>query len=242
MNAHTELDRTKPVSVPPNLCALAIMTKVPVAGKVKTRLNPPLTPEQAAELNICFLRDISMSILQATKMAPARGVGVYTGGAASAYEDILPGEFLLIPQRGDQFGERLVFAAKDLFSVGFASVCLINSDSPMVSAENFAEAAIELADPRERIVLGPSNDGGYYLIGMKQMHRRLFEDIDWSTERVADQTRKRAAELGLKVYELGVGHDVDDRTALLELSRQLSTRSTTSVAPATREFLQKLKL
>lgn len=218
------------------------MTKAPVPGKVKTRLTPPLTPEQAAALNVCFLRDISMSILRATQMSPARGVGVYTGGPASAYENILPDEFELVPQRGQTFGDRLNCAAEDLFAMGFASVCLINSDSPTVPSENFAEAAIELADPRDRVILGPSNDGGYYLIGMKRLHRRLFEHIDWSTERVAQQTRERAAELCLPVHELDAGHDVDDRAALEELSRDLRARSTTSIAPATREFLRHLEL
>lgn len=228
-------------NLPPNLCALAIMTKVPVPGKVKTRLSPPLTPEQAAELNICFLRDISMSILRATKMSPAHGVGVFTGGPARAYENILPKQFLFIPQRGDGFGERLIFAAEDLFAAGFASVCLINSDSPTVPAENFAEAALELADPRDRVVLGPSTDGGYYLIGLKQMQRRLFEDIDWSTERVAQQARERAAELGLKVHELATGHDIDDYQSLTRLRDDLA-RSTSSIAPATREFLKTVEL
>jgi uncharacterized protein len=175
-------------------------------------------------------------------MSPARGVGIYTGGPPEAYATILPDEFFLIQQRGSDFGERLTCAAEDLFAVGFAAVCLINSDSPTVPAENFAEAAIELADPRDRVVLGPSNDGGYYLIGMKHMHRRLFEDIDWSTERVAQQTRERAAELGVQIHELGVGHDIDDRAALIELARELSARSTTSIAPATREFLKTVKL
>ena len=218
------------------------MTKVPVPGKVKTRLSPPLTPEQAAELNICFLRDISMSIVRASETSPARGVAVYTGGPPNEYRKILPNEFLFVPQRGDDFGERLIFATEDLFAAGFASVCLINSDSPTVPAQNFAEAANELAKPGDRVVLGPSNDGGYYLIGIKQMHRRLFEEIDWSTERVAQQTRERAAELGLEIHELSVGNGIDDRAALLELARELSARSTTSIAPATREFLRNLKL
>lgn len=238
---HALLDPQTSAKLPPNLCALAIMTKVPVPGKVKTRLSPPLTPEQAAELNTCFLRDISMSILRAITMSPARGVGVYTGGPASAYEHVLPNEFFLLPQRGESFTERLVFAAEDLFAVGFASVCLINSDSPSVPPENFAEAVLELADPRDRVILGPSDDGGYYLIGIKHMHRRLFEDIDWSTERVAQQTRERASEIGLNVHELGVGRDVDDRAGLIELARELSARSTTSIAPSTREFLQNIR-
>ncbi|MEY2546929.1 MAG: uncharacterized protein QOG48_2046 [Verrucomicrobiota bacterium] len=221
------------------------MTKVPQPGKVKTRLTPPLTPEQAAQLNICFLRDLSMSILHATNMSAAKGIGVYTPvGMEAVYETILPPEFFLVPQRGNDFGERLIFAAEDLFALGFQSVCLINSDSPTVPAESFAEAAIELADPRDRLVLGPSDDGGYYLIGLKQLHRRLFEQIDWSTERVFAQTKERAAELELPVHELASGLDVDDRASLEKLKRELFQHAETparDVAVETRKFLEKLQ-
>jgi rSAM/selenodomain-associated transferase 1 len=242
---HVILDPKASQKVSPNLCALGIMTKAPRPGKVKTRLTPPLTSEQAAQLNTCFLRDLSMSILHATTMSPAKGIGVYTPiGMEAAYETILPPEFFLVPQRGDDFGERLIFAAEDLFALGFQSVCLINSDSPTVPAESFAEAAIELADPRDRLVLGPSDDGGYYLIGLKQMHRRLFEQIDWSTERVFAQTKERAAELGLQVHELASGLDVDDRASLEKLKRELFQRAETparDVAVETRKFLEKLQ-
>lgn len=220
------------------------MTKAPQPGKVKTRLTPPLTPEQSARLNTCFLRDISMSILRATELSPSRGVGVYTPpGMEAAYETILPPDFFLLPQRGQAFGERLIFAAEDLFALGFQSVCLINSDSPTVRAESFAEAAIELADPRDRIVLGPSHDGGYYLIGLKRMHRRLFEEIDWSTERVFAQTKARAAELQLPVHELATGLDVDDRASLEKLRHKLFESDVTAereVATETKKFLEEI--
>src|SRR5215217_6238552 len=187
------------------LCALAVMTKAPQAGRVKTRLVPPLTPEEAAELNKCFLRDTATAISIACLRRPvgdegnrhetgashseaptarARGIAVYTPvGAESAYTDILPTDFSLLPQRGDQFGERLNFAVEDLFKCGFAAVCLIDSDSPTVPAKNFIDAIELLNAGDDRVVLGPSDDGGYYLIGVKQPQRYLFEQIDWSTER-----------------------------------------------------------
>jgi len=229
-------------SIAGNLCALAIMTKAPRAGQVKTRLVPPLTPEEAAELNATFLRDLSMSILRACNMSPARPVAVYTPrGSEAEFENILPDEFRLLPQRGKNFGDRLICAADDLFAVGFASVCLINSDSPSVPPQNFAEAAIELAEPGDRVVLGPADDGGYYLIGLKRMRRRLFEEIDWSTERVFEQTTQRAAQLGLRTHELASGLDVDDRASLASLSEQLlSNQSPPDIAPNTRKFLAAL--
>src|SRR6476660_395369 len=187
--------------VPPNLCALGIMTKVPEPGKVKTRLTPPLTPDEAAEINKCFLRDLAQSITTAGKTSPGLGVGVYTPkGAEAAYAEILPPDFVLLPQRGSAFGERLLHATEDLFKLGFESLCLINSDSPTVPASSFASAANELAKPGDRIVMGPSDDGGYYLIGLKNLDRRIFEQIEWSTERVLQQTLGQAEKMNVPVY------------------------------------------
>ena len=220
------------------------MTKAPEAGKVKTRLTPPLTSEEAATLNICFLRDLAESIATTTEQTSARGVGIYTPADAEAvYENILPEDFFLLPQRGNDFGERLTFAAEDLFKVGFESVCLINSDSPTVAASIFIEAARELAKPGDRTVLGPSEDGGYYLIGLKQVHRRLFEEIDWSTENVFKQTLHRASEVGVKVHKLPIGFDIDDGATLRRLCDELLGKTqemSSRIAPNTQKFLSEI--
>src|SRR5947199_3572759 len=254
------LDPNLPDSIPGGTCALAVMTKAPKAGRVKTRLVPPLTAEEAAQLNKCFLRDTAVTILNvccssglrspnpakerlqlAAQKAPlqCRPVAVYTPvGAESAYSDILPPGFSLLPHRGDKFGDRLYFAVEDLLKCGFDSVCLIDSDSPTVPAENFAEAVELLSTSDDRIVLGPSDDGGYYLIGVKKRHGHLFEQIDWSTERVLNQTIERAAEIGLEIKLLPTGYDVDDGASLHRLCNELllDTRQN-DVAPYTRKFL-----
>jgi rSAM/selenodomain-associated transferase 1 len=245
-------------------CALAVMTKAPQAGRVKTRLVPPLTPEQAAELNKCFLRDTAATISRVCSRRPvddankmslkhasashseaataACGIAVYTPvGAESTYTDILPADFSLLSQRGDEFGQRLYFAVEDLFKYGFEAVCLIDSDSPTVPAENFAEAVELLSTDEDRVVLGPSEDGGYYLIGLKAPHQNLFKQIDWSTERVLKQTIERASEVGLEVQLLANGYDVDDDASLRRLSKELlGERVDESVAPNTRRFLLRL--
>jgi uncharacterized protein len=275
------LDPTLRDQVTPALCALAVMTKAPQAGRVKTRLVPPLTPDEAAELNKCFLRDTAAAISSACSRRPACpskprlrrvgdagkkrikqarashppsrsfgaagnepaavacGVAVYTPvGAETAYTNILPADFSLLPQRGDKFGERLYFAVEDLFKCGFDSVCLIDSDSPTVPAENFAEALELLSAIEDRVVLGPSDDGGYYLIGVKKPHRHLFEQIDWSTERVLNQTIQRATEIGLEVKLLPNGYDVDDGASLRRLCNELlSEHGDDCVARITRRFL-----
>jgi rSAM/selenodomain-associated transferase 1 len=221
------------------LCALAVMTKAPQAGRVKTRLVPPLTPEEAAELNKCFLRDTAAVISNAAGADTACGIAVYTPvGAESAYIDVLPSDFSLLPQRGDEFGERLYFAVEDLFKCDFDSLCLIDSDSPTVPAENFEQAVELLSASEDRVVLGPSDDGGYYLIGMNKPHRHLFEQIDWSTERVLNQTMQRATEIGIEVKLLPTGYDIDDDASLGRLCNELLTDTTSAdIAPHTREFL-----
>jgi len=220
-------------------CALAIMTKAPVGGQVKTRLTPPLTPAEAAALNGCFLQDIAVTIADAGTQT--RGVGCYTPvGSEEIFQSILPPTFLLLPQRGGHFGERLRGAVEDLFSVGFSSVCLIGSDSPMVPQSIYAEAARLLSQSDERLVVGPSEDGGYYLIGMKKIYPRLFEEIAWSTDQVFGQTLARSAELRLPVQLLPGFFDVDDHRSLQRLCDQLlaPNESDQSLsAPATKAFL-----
>jgi len=229
--------------------ALALMTKAPRAGNVKTRLVPPLTNEEAAQLNRCFLQDTGAAIsvccsgFTGANSGPiARGVAVYTPvGAESDYADILPADFSLLPQRGENFGERLFFAAEDLFKCGFDSVCLIDSDSPTIPAKNFAKAMELLSLPGDHIVLGPCDDGGYYLIGLKQLHQGVFEQIDWSTERVLEQTIRRATQIGVGVHKLPRGLDVDDHAALRQLcSELLGKNARDNVAPQTQQFLREL--
>ena len=207
-------------------CALAVMAKAPRPGKVKTRLSPPLTPDQASALNVCFIRDTTENIQQVTEASNSAGLVAYTPvGDESAFDDLLPAGFQLLPQRGDGFGERLLYACEDLFSCGFSAVCLIDSDSPTMPQAALLQAVEGLSRAGNRMVLGASDDGGYYLIGMKRLHRRAFEQIDWSTERVLEQTLERAREIGLTTELLPPWYDVDDAATLERLRRELAAPS-----------------
>ena len=243
---HRVLDpQRRDAGVPAGLTALAVMTKAPQAGQVKTRLTPPLSPEEAASLNTCFLRDTAAAISLVAIDGKAQGVGVYTPvGSESAYAEILPEEFILVPQRGEAFGERLLAATNDLLQLGFDSFCLIDSDSPTVPDAAFAQAVDLLSHPEDSVVLGPSDDGGYYLIGLKKAHRRLFARIDWSTERVLEQTIAAAREINLPVHLLPTWYDVDDRATLSRLCQELfganGNEAVGFPAPATRDFLSEL--
>ncbi|MEP6811217.1 MAG: TIGR04282 family arsenosugar biosynthesis glycosyltransferase [Chthoniobacterales bacterium] len=240
---HEILDPRSPARVPEGLCALAVMTKAPRAGQVKTRLSPPLTPQEAAALNRCFLRDTTAALSVAVEGGKAKGIGVYTpAGAEDAFAEILPPHFALVVQRGEAFGERLIAATHDLFQLGFDSICLIDSDSPTVPLAAYFQAVAWLLHPDPRIVLGPSDDGGYYLIGLNRNQRRVFEEIDWSTERVYEQTIARAAEIGVEVKLLPTWYDVDDRSTLRRLCDELLGEEIRAgsgyAAPETRSFLE----
>jgi uncharacterized protein len=204
------------------LCALAVMIKAPQAGAVKTRLVPPLTYEEAAALSICFLRDTASNIAEVASTGASEGVAVYTPvGTEASFNGLLQRGFKLVAQRGQSFGERLFHAAEDLLALGYKSLCLIDSDSPTLPNPFLIDAVRLLAQPGDRVVLGPSDDGGYYLIGLKHAHARLFEDITWSTDQVLRQTIERARELKLEINMLPAWYDVDDGATLRRLCDEL---------------------
>src|SRR5207237_7946303 len=118
---------------------------------------------------------------------------------------------------------------------------LVKSDSPTLPTELLVDAARALAAPGDRLVLGPAEDGGYYLIGLKQPHPRLFEDIAWSTDHVFRQTLDRSAELRLETVTLPAWYDVDDVASLRRLIDELGHPAPAGyAAPHTAAFLRRL--
>ena len=240
------LDPAHPIPALKHLCALAVMAKAPRPGKVKTRLSPPLTLDQTAALNIRFLRDTTENL---ATIPGAAGLISYTpAGDEALFAGLLPETFALVLQRGDGFGERLLAAAEDILAIGYGAVCLIDSDSPTVPAAAFYNAVEALAQPGDRVVLGPSHDGGYYLIGLKQAHAAPFERITWSTGSVFAETVERCHEAGLEVVTLPVWYDVDDAATLDVLEGELLRGEEPSFATMkgygaahTREFLKTLE-
>ena len=219
MSEYLVLDPACPIPALGHLCALAVMAKAPRAGKVKTRLSPPLSLEQTAALNIQFLRDTTENL---STVVGGAGLISYTPvGDEALFDGLLPETFALVPQRGEGFGERLLGAAQDILAIGYGAVCLIDSDSPTVPTAAYEQAAEALLAPGDRVVLGPSDDGGYYLIGLKRAHREPFERITWSTEHVLEETLQRCAEAGLEVVLLPTWYDVDDAATLEVLKAEL---------------------
>jgi uncharacterized protein len=215
-------------------CAIAVMAKAPRPGLVKTRLVPPLSPSAASALSAGFLRDITENIALAARAVEIHGYVAYAPvGSQATFDRMLAGGTHLVLADGANisipgvcgFGRSLLQAAQALFARGHHSVCLLNSDSPTLPTRLLVEAAKMLAEAGDRMVLGPAEDGGYYLIGIKAPHLHLFQDIAWSTAEVAVETRMRAAALGLPVAELDTWYDVDDAVSLRRLCGELSSAS-----------------
>jgi uncharacterized protein len=223
-------------------CAVAVMAKAPRLGEVKTRLVPPLTAEEATALSGAFIRDIADNILAAAVAAPIDGWVAYSPpGSETVFDTLLPRGVKLLPPRRIGLGASLFDAAEDLLAAGYGAACLVNADSPTLPTAVLIEAARALALSGDRTVLGPAADGGYYLIGLKQPHRRLFEDIDWSTGRVLRQTLDRAAEIGLPTLTLPVWYDVDDVASLRQLVGEIAAAERQGyAAPHTAAVLRRL--
>ena len=206
-------------------CAVAVMGKASVPGRVKTRLIPQLGAEGAARLNTAFLQDVVGNVIEAGRVA---GIAPYIAfgpvGAEAFFREHLPAEVGLIECSLPNFGDCLYAAISGMLGRGHDAACVLNADSPTLPTRYLIQAARLLAQPGDRAVLGPSTDGGYYFLGLKRAHRRLFDDIEWSTAHVCSQTLARAAEIGLPVEVLEPWYDVDDAAGLEQLHAELQRR------------------
>lgn len=203
-------------------CGVAVMAKASHAGKTKTRLCPPLTHEEAAAFNTAFLKDIADNLMAASEETSLAGSMAFgPPGSEAFFRAHLPETIALHEVWYPDFGRCLLEALKGQFAAGYSGACVLNSDSPTLPVEFLIEMVAVLAKAGDRAVLGPSTDGGYYLLACKTIHPRLFEDIAWSTETVAEQTCARAAEIGLPVHILPEWYDIDDCSAIRFLAEEL---------------------
>jgi len=206
-------------------CGIAVMAKASRPGLTKTRLVPPLRFEEAAALNTAFLQDVAANLRAAGRQAEiAKYMAFGPPGSEGFFERTFGPDIDLISAWLPNFGDCLLLAIEAMLGRGHSSAVVLNSDSPTLPTSLLVETAEVLASPGDRAVLGPSTDGGYYLLGLKQAHRRIFEDITWSTERVAEQTLERAREIGLEVHILAPWYDVDDLEALRMLHEEIDGR------------------
>lgn len=203
-----------------NLNAVVIMAKAPVPNEVKTRLIPPLEPEEASILYHSFLLD---KIEQVKSIDAHRCVAYTPQTSESFFMSIVPPGFSLINQAGENLGERLAGVSKRLFEEGAEKVVMLDSDTPNLPIDRIREALSRLDEVD--VVLGPCEDGGYYLIGMRSWVPELFSGIPWSTSEVAKLTFKKAKSLDLSVFLLDKWYDVDTVIDLKRLKKDLDMQS-----------------
>lgn len=216
--------------MPTRVDALTVMAKAPVPGLVKTRLAPPLTAEQAAELCRALLLD------QLEHLTALRNADLYLAfapeDAASMMASLAPPRYQCFPQRGDDLGARMENVLVELWRRGHRHVVLIGSDLPPVPLDTFRLAFAQLSADGKRVVLGPSRDGGYYLIGMNQPVPEMFSGMTWSDERVLEATTDRLTQLGIDFgllpewFDVDTVEDLDSLRAISDLSVRDSMQRT----------------
>ncbi len=212
--------------------ALLVIAKRPRPGETKTRLSPPLSLEQAASLYACFLRDT----LDIVRRVPgvSRGIAYLPAGAQAYFTQLAP-DFDLLLQEGVGLGARLNNALCATFERGFRRVIIMNSDGPTLPPAFLTKAFLAL--DRSDVVLGPAEDGGYYLIGLKRPAPRLLLEVTMSTATVLTDTLAVAREERLRVALAPHWYDVDDAVSLERLLQELSD-APPGLAPHTQRFIR----
>jgi hypothetical protein len=198
---------------------LGIFVKTPVPGEVKTRLTPPLEPEDACELYRAFIADLLARLSRLKKVSLTV---FYTGSDTAALDGIVPPRTALIPQEGNSLGEKLENAFRTLLGRDGAPACVVGSDSPDLPLAYIKRAFVKLK--HREVVLGPSLDGGYYLIGLQRPVPDIFWGISWGDSRVFRDTLGKVKSRGLSLGLIPPWYDVDGADSLSLLETMLIAR------------------
>jgi len=195
------------------------MAKAPQAGEVKTRLCPPLTAEAAATLYRGFLLD---TVAKMTSLPSVQPVMSYAPASGEAFfADLVP-HWTRLPQDGVDLGARMHNCFRQLLAHDYDHVLLTGSDLPTLPRRILTQAVQLATSPQIDVILGPSEDGGYYLIGLRTPCPALFEDMTWSTPEVLSETVQRATRLGLRMAYLPTWYDIDTPADLPRLRAALA--------------------
>ena len=209
---------------------LVVFAKAPIPGQVKTRLARHVGDRAAADLAAAFLLDT----VDRARASGARVLLAFDPPEEEPWFREHAGSASLSPQPDLDFGARVLAALRAARAEGAGRVVVVGMDSPHVPAERWSEAFAALED--RDLCLGPSEDGGYYLLGLREPRAELFDGIPWGTAGVLDATRARAAALGLSVTELATDFDVDEEADLQRLAEVLAARP--GECPRTRAALE----
>ena len=222
--------------MPTHANALAIMAKAPVAGAVKTRLVPPFTPLQAAELYRALLLD------QFDHLRDFPGAERYVfftpADMAQALRDVGGADYSYLAQSEGDLGARMAQVFSDLWRLGHRNIILVGSDLPALPWAHLEEGFELLERPEQRVVLGPSQDGGYYLVGMNQPTPEIFANMTWSHERVLAETLARLDDLPRRYSKLPTWFDLDVAEDF-QLLRQLPETDRRTTLSRTRACLER---
>jgi len=188
---------------------VGIFVKQPIPGRVKTRLCPPLTPEEAARLYEVAMRECVARLVEA-----GITLVVFYSGEDAYFRRSFP-DLPRLPQSTGDLGERMRLALTTLLATGCRSAALVGSDSPDLPVDQI-EGALAALNSSDAVTV-PADDGGYVLVGLSRPAPQLFRDIPWSTAGVLSATRRRGEEAGLRYREIGGWHDLDDLDSLRDL-------------------------
>ncbi|HEX8397059.1 MAG TPA: TIGR04282 family arsenosugar biosynthesis glycosyltransferase [Pyrinomonadaceae bacterium] len=217
--------------------AMIVMCKAPAAGTVKTRLAPFLSAEQSADLAGCFAVDTvkkARSISENTIVAFA--------GEKEMLVTILPGNLIWVRQTGADLGERMHNALRFAFEQNFSPLVVVGTDSPTLPTE-FIENAIEILSGNQAdAVLGKTEDGGYYLIGLNKLDGRILKNVRWSSPETFSQTAQNIKNLNLRLATLPVWYDIDTPEDLRRLKTEIENNARAEeIAPETAFWLERHK-
>ena len=216
--------------------ALILMTRVPIPGKTKTRLETHFTPEQCAKLHTCFIKDIY-------ETASAVDADIFVYYTPYKYRHILSGilgsKALLRPQIDGGLGDRMLQTIKECLSEGYDKCLLIGTDIPTISEEMLTTAFFKLDE--NEIVVGPTFDGGYYLIGMKKAYNEIFDNTFYGVKSVFENTMLHIRNLGVSCSVINEWYDIDTFTDLQYMIGMSETK-VCQIPDYTRMFLIKAGL
>ena len=203
---------------------IIVMIKVPGFADVKTRLRPLLSESQCAELAGCFLTD---TITNLRSVFDHRIIAFTPDDGRDAIEAHVAAGDICIPQRGRDLGSRLDAAIAEAFEMGFGPVIVIGTDSPTLPPVYLAQALDHLQSRGHGVAIGPTDDGGFYLIGVSRQREGMFNNITWSSSQVFEQTEANIRDIGnLDLLVLPRWYDVDEPADLARLIAEIDSDTT----------------